>query len=517
MIRQITPSEAKARVHSGGEIALIDLREAGSFSEGHPLFAIPCPFSLFEAQVGNLVPNRLVPVLLMDDGDGLAKVAAEALVSMGHSDISVIEGGAPGWAAVGYTLFRGVNVPSKVLGELVEHLWRPKTLDSNTLKARQEEGWQFDFFDCRTPEEFGKMTVPGARCLPNGEVAHRLGMLDPERPLVLTCAGRTRGIIGVAGLSMFAPDREIYALENGTQGWRLAGFDLVLGKTPAEYPALDDAARDKARRWADELMAAEGIPKLAAKAVRDFLTNEDRTTFLLDVRSEAETDADPLPAFSKAPSGQLVQATDQWIGVRRARVVLADDLGLRAALAAYWLRKLGYEPYVAPIEDDLRTIPARKFPAPTFGPVVEIQPDAALSASKEERVYFIDARPSSAYSAEHVAGAKWVNRSRLSRLPGSKRYLVIGDGGLGARLVAREMKRLGHFSVALVEGGHQALVRAGATLEFVPPMPLLEAIDVTSFAHGRHDGDLNASRLYLDWEKGLVGQLDEDERAEFSI
>jgi hypothetical protein len=41
--------------------------------------------------------------------------------------------------------------------------------------------------------------------------------------------------------------------------------------------------------------------------------------------------------------------------------------------------------------------------------------------------------------------------------------------------------------------------------------------DVTWFAHGRHDGDLDASRTYLDWEVGLEHQLDAEERAEYAL
>ncbi|MBT8408239.1 MAG: rhodanese, partial [Alphaproteobacteria bacterium] len=75
MIRHVSASEARSRIHGGREIAFLDLREAGPFSEGHPLFAISCPFSLFEARVGLLVPSRSAPVLLLDAGDGLADVA----------------------------------------------------------------------------------------------------------------------------------------------------------------------------------------------------------------------------------------------------------------------------------------------------------------------------------------------------------------------------------------------------------------------------------------------------------
>jgi rhodanese-related sulfurtransferase len=517
MIRHIPASEARARTHGGQETAFLDLREAGPFSEGHPLFAIPCPFSLFEARVGPLVPNRSVPVLLLDAGDGLADVAADALIRMGYSDVSVIEGGAPGWAAAGHTLYKGVNVPSKTLGELVEHLWHPKTLDPATLKAWQESGRAFEFVDCRPPKEYAKMTVPGARCLPNGEVAHRLAALDDDRPLVLTCAGRTRGIIGAAGLSRIHPGREVYALENGTQGWRLAGFELAFGNDPDPYPVLDGAAREKTRRRAVEFMADEGIPSVDTDAIRGFLFDGTRTTYLLDVRSEEEARVDPVPAFTHALSGQLVQSTDQWIGVRRARVILADDLGLRAALAAFWLRILGYEPYVALIDDGLRRIPPRDVPTLTTDPVPTCSPEVALSATMSGYARFLDVRPSEAYRAGHVAGAEWVNRSRLLQLQKQGRYLVIGDDTQRASLAALELLRLGQSEVAVVKGGHAALERAGAAIETGQRMPLSEAIDVTSFAHGRHDDDLEASRVYLDWEQGLVAQLDENERPEFHL
>ena len=37
-----------------------------------------------------------------------------------------------------------------------------------------------------------------------------------------------------------------------------------------------------------------------------------------------------------------MQATDRWIGVRGARIVLLDDTGVRARMAAAWLRLMGH-------------------------------------------------------------------------------------------------------------------------------------------------------------------------------
>src|SRR3546814_4081737 len=66
MSRAISAAQAKALVHDGAEIAFFDVREAGEFGEGHPLFAIPCPYSTLEARIGALVPRRHVRVLLID-------------------------------------------------------------------------------------------------------------------------------------------------------------------------------------------------------------------------------------------------------------------------------------------------------------------------------------------------------------------------------------------------------------------------------------------------------------------
>lgn len=514
MIHLLDAREANRRVLGQGEVAFLDLREAGPFSEGHPLFAVPAPYSSLEARIGALVPRLDAPILLIDGGDGIAAAGAAALASMGYADISVIDGGALAWAAADLTLFKGVNVPSKALGELAEARWHPKTIDAQTLAAWQKQGRDFAFYDCRPPAEFQKMTVPGASCLPNGEIAHRLPALDSEKPVVITCAGRTRGIIGALGLAGIAPEREVYALENGTQGWALAGLDLECGQRPGAFPELsrDEAAETRAR--ADVFLAAKDIPLVTSSDVAACLDDRTRTTFLLDVRSEQETEADPLPAFTHAWSGQIVQATDRWVGIWRARIILADDLGLRAAIAAFWLRAMGYDAQVARIDDDLRTIPLPDRPTAPPVAIEEITAEAALQSVRKGRARFLDLRPSPRYAAGHVQGSEWTIRPHLKDLAGKGRWLLIGDDGPEATLGASELLRLGHDDVALIHGGIEAMRAAGARFRQVEPLPLA---DVTSFAHGRHDGDLAASRQYLDWEQGLVAALSPDERAAFRL
>jgi rhodanese-related sulfurtransferase len=517
MMRKIEAVDANRQILGAGEIAFLDLREAGPFSEGHPLLAVPAPYSTFEAKVGSLVPRLDVPIVLIDGGDGIGEAGGEALASMGYTNIAVIAGGAPAWAEAGLNLFKGVNVPSKTLGELAEARFHPKTIEPETLAQWQREERAFAFFDCRPPAEYRKMTVPGAVCLPNGEIAHRLPTLSPEQPIVITCAGRTRGIIGALSLARIAPGREIYALENGTQGWALAGLDLEHGREPGTLPALSPQQAEETRARAHSFLGAEGVSLVTSADVAAFLDDKARTTFAFDLRSADEAKADPLPAFTHAWSGQIVQATDRWIGVRRARLVLADDLGLRAGLAAYWLRALGFDVHTVRIDDTLRRLPVPAKPQAPAIEMPEIDAEVALADVRRGLANFLDLRHSAQYAAGHVQGSRWAIRPYLKDLAGTGRILVIGDGGPAAALGMRELLRLGREDVALIRGGFSALCAVGAAIETHGPLPLTTAIDVTSFADGRHDGNLEASRRYLEWEQNLVQALSTDERAAFSL
>jgi rhodanese-related sulfurtransferase len=518
---RLSASDARARLHAGDEIAFLDLREAGQFGESHPLFATPAPYSRLELIVPHLVPRRDAPILLIDAGDGVSECAAQRLAAAGYSDVALIEGGVPAWERAGFPLYKGVNVPSKTLGELAETVWHPQMIRPEQLAHWQREGRDFAFFDTRPPNEYAKMRVPGAKCLPNGELAHRLAALPHDQPIVITCAGRTRGITGWIGLAQVAEGARVHALENGTQGWALAGFDLERGNTAQPLPELDAEGLEQSRRRAEALIERHGLPVIDAAGIAALRGEAGRTTYVMDVRSDEEAANDPLPAAAHAPGVQLVQATDQWIAVRRSRIVLCCDTGLRSAIAAFWLRQLGYEPLVARIDDALRALPAMPLP----GPRLPDGPDR-ISARKalarvREGARLIDLRPSPAYHARHVAGAIWAIRPRLAaiaRRVGRREALLVAETPEIAQLAAIDLREAGVGRICIVEGGQPALEREGAAVESAPHEPARsEAIDFLHFVHDRHDGNLEASRRYLAWETGLIDQLDAVERQEFRL
>lgn len=512
----IAPAAAQALILGGGEVAFLDVREAGQFGEGHPLFAIPAPYGSLEATVPALVPRPAVPVVLIDAGDGVAARAAHRLAGLGYGDVRVVVGGVQGWEAAGLPLYKGVNVPSKVLGELAEAVWHPPMMTPQTLAEWQAEGRPMAFYDVRPPAEYAKMRVPGAVCLPNGELAHRLDVAAPPGvPLVITCAGRTRGIIGAIGLRLAGHEGPYFALENGTQGWALSGQRLERDNTPGPFPELPPAAMAAARARADRVIARVGLAEADGAGAAAMLHDTGRTSFLLDVRSASEAEADPIAAARHALSGQIVQATDQWVGVRGARLILLDDSGLRAAIAGFWLKQMGYEPVVVRLDADPAN-PLRRLPPPAApeAPPVEIVGAAEALAAVADGALLLDLRPSMAFRAGHVEGAVWATRARLPHVAG-RRVLLVGPQ---AAFAAQDVAEAGALHVAVVAGGHGALVAAGATVVVTPENPSdAEAIDFLFFVHDRHDGNLDSSRRYLEWETGLVAALTPAERAAYVL
>ena len=125
----------------------------------------------------------------------------------------------------------------------MEQQFETPSLAAEDLKAMQEQGESVVVLDGRSPKEFRKMAIPGGRFCPNAELGYRLPMLVPDEntPVVINCAGRTRSLIGAQTLLSLGFRNKILALRNGTQGWRLAGFELVHGATPTVLPEPDEA------------------------------------------------------------------------------------------------------------------------------------------------------------------------------------------------------------------------------------------------------------------------------------
>ena len=103
---------ARQIVQGTGELAWIDIREAGEYGEGHGLLAVNIPYSRLEIEIGRLVPRRDAAVVVSGRSSDDGRLAAEKLQALGYGDVRVLEGGIAAWLAAGQPVFKGVNVPS---------------------------------------------------------------------------------------------------------------------------------------------------------------------------------------------------------------------------------------------------------------------------------------------------------------------------------------------------------------------------------------------------------------------
>jgi rhodanese-related sulfurtransferase len=176
------------------EIALVDVREEDPHARSHPLFAANLPLSRLELDAPVRLPRRDVPIVVLDDGDGLAARAAERFESLGYSDVALLEGGLQGWRKAGGELFQDVNVPSKAFGELVESVRHTPSLPAQQVQALLDREENVVVLDARRFDEYQTMNIPGSISVPGAELVLRARELapDPATRIIVNCAGRTR-------------------------------------------------------------------------------------------------------------------------------------------------------------------------------------------------------------------------------------------------------------------------------------------------------------------------------------
>jgi rhodanese-related sulfurtransferase len=520
----IGAADLRAALQDGDEIALLDVREEAEFGPEHILLAIHLPLSRLELRAPYLVPRRSTRMVLCDGrGEGLAQRAADVLEGYGYSRVAVLEGGIAAWGAAGYSLFSGVNVPSKAFGEVVEHGYGTPSISAQELKAKLDARENMVIVDSRPLDEFRVMSIPGGTCVPGGELVYRIGALapDPETLVVVNCAGRTRSIMGAQSLINAGIPNRVVALRNGTMGWHLAGLALEHGQT-RYLPEVSSAQAAAARRRAEAVSARFEVPRIDRATLEAWQADPGRTTYLFDVRSPEEFLAGHLPGSISAPGGQLVQATDRYVGTLRARLVLIDADGVRATMTASWLKQMGLHE-VAVLEGGLQGVmdaglEAGSAPERALGLETlrydEIAPDALSAALAQGRTQLVDLTRSVAFRSGHIAGARHGVRTRLADvIPSLAAHdlLVLTSGdGLLARYALAEAERSTAAEVMVLAGGNEAWRAAGLPLvsgedglEARPVDAHLRAYDCTTKVE-------EAMQAYLDWEVDLVNRLDED-------
>ena len=307
-MRRIDAATLKGWIKDGQELAILDAREDGEFGKSHLFWANPCGLSPRRAaRPARCCRAPACGSPCVDGGEGgLAERLAGYLEGIGCTDVAVLDGGTKAWAAAGYVLFSGMNVPSKAFGEWVEHHYHTPSVDPGELRAmiegRRGHGHPRQPADGRVPPACPSPAPSTCRA-----ASWSTGSARSPRtrgpPLVVNCAGRTRSIMGAESLRSAGVPNKVVALRNGTMGWELC---RLLPATAARPPATRARVARDARppRWSAPRPSPSrwgGEDHRPRRGWRRCWPMASRTTHVLDVRDPAEYAAGHLAGQPQRP------------------------------------------------------------------------------------------------------------------------------------------------------------------------------------------------------------------------
>ncbi len=519
----IGPTALRGMLNDGGEIAIVDVREELIFSQNHLLLARSVPLSRFELLFAPLAPRPTTRIVLCDDDDGLATRAAAILEHNGYTDVQILAGGVAAWGAAGFELFSGVNVPSKAFGEYIEHVNQTPSIAAAELEKLLRDGDDVVVLDSRPFDEYVRVSIPTATNVPGAELVLRAREIapSPRTMVVVNCAGRTRSIIGAQSLINAGLPNKVVALRNGTMGWSLAGFACDSNKD-RRAPDVGGKTLAWAKQAAHRVAEACGVERIDRATLDAWRADGERSLYVFDVRDPAEYKAGHVTGALLAPGGQLVQATDQYVGTFGARIVLVDDKEVRAAMTASWLQQMGWRDVYVLVETGTET----GFPK-TPALDTDTQPDVADAAIDcaalsdllaRSKATVIDFSLSRNYLVRHIPGAWFAIRTRLApaleKIPVAGTLVLTSEDGALAQLAAREAAGLTDRPVHFLDGGNAAWQAAGKAFSSEPKMAD-EAIDQWCKPYERSGDTKAAMQEYLNWETDLLLRIERDGSLKF--
>lgn len=532
MTTSVTAEELRALLDDGDEIAVVDVRAPQARSGGHIAVSSGLPLHELEQRIGWAVPHRSTRIVLASEPD-LDRWAARILDSLGYTDVAVLTDGLDGWVAAGGRLYTGTNVRSKTLGEWIEKHFGTATVDAATVAGWRDAGEDLIILDSRPRAEYRHHHIPGGYDTGGGaELAYRgLALIDkPDTKIIVNCAGRTRGIVGAQSIINTGINNPVYSLHNGTPAWEWAGQRIENGTgnpLDAQPPVSEDL-----RRWAGATLDAAGATTIDASAAAELLADASRTTYVIDVRTPEEFAAGTVSGARLIQGGQLVQATDEHIAVRGARIILVDTADhVRAASTVQWLHYLHNGPvHVIDAQaggaDTSTERAAKPIPLPDVPVISGAELAAAIQSDTPPVIY--DLRGSLAYEAGHLPGAVHTRREHLAgHAATSDRIVLVGDGADYAHGEAQDLQSGAaegyqpHFAAQdLIEQGYDVRVLVDGPDRIGIPLTTDDARYAADIADRVGPPPFGPARdawyrEYFDWEYALLANSDGDPDFDF--
>ena len=92
MYEQITAEDAKKIMDSNDDIIILDVREQDEFDAGHIPGAVLLPYTKIDEKAEGLFPDKDKQMLVYCRSGRRSKIAAEALVALGYTNIKEFGG-----------------------------------------------------------------------------------------------------------------------------------------------------------------------------------------------------------------------------------------------------------------------------------------------------------------------------------------------------------------------------------------------------------------------------------------
>jgi rhodanese-related sulfurtransferase len=235
-----------------------------------------------------------------------------------------------------------------------------------------------------------------------------------------------------------------------------------------------------------------------------------------------------IPGSVNAPGGQLVQATDIFVAVRHARIILIDDHLVQSVMSAHWLSRMGWDVWV--MEDatthmtelGLETKTVLHPPRADVG-IVDVSELQAMLASDSCDV--IDVGESYWYRQGRIPGSWFSKRSDLSRslerFKKDRTLVFVCTHGATSPFAAGDALDLGFSRVCVLSGGRTAWRHAKNSIETIDMEDddyLLSVTDDMWYPPwSRKEGARESMIEYLTWEVGLMEFVSEETYVSFRL
>ena len=168
MAPSISPEDVAALMASDRLHAVIDVRSTEDFRGGQIFGSSTLPLAELETRRPALVPVTSGELVMLAASSAATESATEACERLGYNAVRSLNGGYAGWVAAGQATETGWSVLGKDMGERLLMQEPVPEIEADELAAKLERGDPIIVLDSRTPAEFERSCISGARSVPGG-------------------------------------------------------------------------------------------------------------------------------------------------------------------------------------------------------------------------------------------------------------------------------------------------------------------------------------------------------------